>query len=295
MLRLTTLLTGCLASTLAMALHLDIAVSVDQGKLKTDFCFEGGDACDELPALTLLGVPPFTVPIDIETGKNIFVSDFSVFQGGPEEVDDPGFYSGVGQLPPSLRLSYRALGHLQYWDPVTGAWSDNVPGVTHVELFGGIYFENDQSCGALICPPKRVEGSTLFTPSGIGNRSELIIGDTDSTGVLHVHRDWVVRDESAGAVPERNDPDYPDYEKGLLGSAKGAYMVEMQVIAPGYEDSEPFFIMFARALSAEEMAAALAARITQPDPLPTTTTVPIPGIFFALLFALITVIAKRRL
>ena len=272
MLRLLLILSTFLVSHIASAIHLDVAVSDDNGKLKTDFCLEGGPACDELPVLVLLGVPPFTVPIDVETGNQLFVSDFDDFEGGPNAVDDPGFISDVGQISGSLLVSYRAIGHLMYWDPVTKEWLDDVPGTTRVELFGGLnQVVNDpgQCGGLLIC---FIPDSTLFTETGIANNPSLIVGQTNASGQLHVHMDWFIEDAS----------DNP-------GGPNGAYMVEMQLTAPGMQDSDPFFIMFAKGLSTEQFGEALASRIT------TTTPVPIPAYYYFILLTIILLIANKQL
>ncbi len=273
MLRLFTLILGCLLSTASMAIHLDVAVSSESGKLKTDFCLEpaqGGIACDELPVLILLGVPPLTTPVDIETGKNIFVSDFNDFEGGPNAVDDPGFISGtssVSNLPAGLRLSYEAVGQLQYWDPVVKAWTTNVPGSTRIELFGGIEVLTGPQCAPLlICFQP---GSTLFSESGISGTPSLIVGDTNSSGVLHVHMDWFLEDSS-------NNPGGPD----------GAYMIEMKLTAQGYQDSESFFIMFAKELSTEQFGEALAARISSQQAVP-AVQVPMPQPYIFILIMLL--------
>ena len=274
MFRIITLLFGCLLSGFAIAIHLDVAVSNDGGKLKTDFCLEGGPACDQLPVLILLGIPPLTAPVDIETGHNIFISDFDDFEGGPNAVDDPGFVSGSGQLPASTKLSYEGLGQLMYWDPATKQWGNTVPGTTRIELFGGLeeLLVNDPAqCGGLPFCFIEQENSTLFSESGISGIPQLAIGDTDSNGALHVHMDWFIEDVN----------DNP-------GGPNGAYMVEMKMTAPGVQDSDPFFVMFAKGLTTEEFGEALADRI-----IVETTPVPIPQLFILILMMVLIFTAHK--
>ncbi len=276
MLRLMVFLSGCLFSMTTMAVHLDVAVSNDGGKIKTDFCLAGGPACDQLPVLDFLGIPPLTAPVDLETGKNIFISDFDDFEGGPNGVDDPGFISGANQLPATTKLSYTAVGQLQYWDPATGEWGNTVPGTTRIELFGGtesLIITDPVICGGLPFCIIEQATSTLFSESGISGAPVLAVGDTDATGQLHVHLDWFIEDSN----------DNP-------GGPNGAYMVEMHMTAPGLTDSDPFFVMFAKGLTTEQFGEALADRIVAPE-----TQVPMPTVYIFILMLLLPMIATKYL
>ena len=261
------------------AIHLDVAVSNDGGKLRTDFCLEGGPACTNLPVLNLLGVPPFTVPVDVETGQNVFVSDFSDTIGG-NATNDPGYIAGsTGQLPGSSRLSYRAIGQLMYWDPATKEWSTDVPGTTRIRLFGGLneFISTDpELCGgALFCIILDVDDtSTVFTESGVSGNPELVIGETSSSGLIHDHLDWFLEDIN-----------------GTLGGPTGAYMVEMQVTIDGVADSDPFQIIFSQNLSIEQFGEALAARIGAPA---ASEQVPLPLTLFPVLGLVMIGIGLRR-
>jgi len=272
------------ATSSAAAIHLDVAVSRVGNKLATDFCLDGGPACDDLPVLALLGVPEGTVPVDIETGKQIFVSDFNDFEGGPNSVDDPGFISGVGKLPAGRRLSYRAVGRLMYWNPNDGTWTNDVPGTTRIELFGGLSEGQVQVNDPIACggPPICLittleEGSTLFTKGGIAGNPTLIVGDTNASGQLHVHMDWFLEN---GA--------------GVAGGPAGAYMVELQLTAPGLIDSDPFMIMFSKDLTTAQYGQALAARIIEPSSETPSEQVPLPGIAIVTMAGALAGIAVRR-
>jgi autotransporter-associated beta strand protein len=243
---------GLLSSLSAQALHIDVAVSVVNGRLTTDFCLPGTDGCDRLAVLDALGFSGTTLPIDQLSGQQIFVSDFGDFAGGPFRVDDPGFISGVGALPANMLLRYQAVGSLQYWDPAAGRWGSTVPGDARIRLAGGLSESTVISTDPAICgtlpfctvPGGFEESSTLFTASGIAGEPLLIIDSTDATGQLHTHLDFQIEGPT-----------------GALGGAAGAYLVELLLQADGLQNSVPFFFMFNRGLTNDAFGQALAARI----------------------------------
>ncbi len=246
-------LTGtlCLAALPASALHIDVAVSMANGRLVTDFCVPGTDGCDRLRVLDLLGIPEGQLPLDQVSGQQIFVADFGDFQGGPFRSDNPGFRAAAGHLPANLLLRYRALGTLEFWDPASPGWAVSVPGDARLRLAGGLRqdlnFSNDPAvCGGLpFCTVTEfAESSTLFTTGGIAGDASLIIDATDRTGALHTHHDFQVEG--------------PD---GALGGPTGIYLVEMQIEADGLLASRPFYFMFNRGLSTAAFGDALSARI----------------------------------
>lgn len=259
------------------AFHLDVAVSRAGGRVVTDFCLEdasGDDVCTELSVLEQIGLPQFTPLIDIETGRNVFPSDFNAEPRitGPSAIDDPGFNAAAGGLPINTTISYQARGRLEYWDPASEQWTD-VPGSTRIRLIGGFQLVGGGDCGLLVCPPPTFEESfTVFTKTGIAGNPSLILDRTDSTGRLHEHLDWKLEN---GA--------------GVAGGPKGAYMVEMQLTAPGLTDSEPFYIMFAKDLTTEEFATAIRSRVEapEPEPAPAKADVPLPWPAIALATGLI--------
>jgi autotransporter-associated beta strand protein len=235
----------------ALPLHIDVAVSVANGRLVTDFCVPGTDGCDRLAVLEALGFEGRTLPLDQVSGQQIFVADFGDFAGGPFRSDNPGFRAPPGGLPGSLLLRYRALGTLEFWDPASRQWSVTVPEDARVRLAGGLRqdlnFSTDPAvCGGLpLCTVVEfAESSTLFTAAGIGGDASLIIDATDATGALHTHHDFQV---------ERPD--------GRLGGPAGVYLVEMQLEAEGLRASRPFYFMFNRGLSTAAFGQALSARI----------------------------------
>ncbi len=255
------------AACTAEAVHLDVAVSAEGGQLATDFCLEGGEACTRLPVLELLGIPPFVAPIDLETGKQIFVSDFADFEGGLFSTDDPGFISGSGRLPGQHIVEYRGVGRLEFWDAATETWADAAPAGLEVRLFGGLseqsFTVNDPSqCGGLpFCPVERtefVESQTIWTGTGVSGDPQLVVGQTNSSGILHVHMDWFLESQNAGNPPS------------------GAYMVELEIVSSTLEASAPFMLMFANGLSTEAFGRALASRIIEPEVQAPKKDVPIP-------------------
>ena len=166
---LTTALSSiCVYAQTADSLHLDVIISIDNGQLESGTCVDGGGglACSSLAIFDILGEPPY---LDFETGYNVFVSNFNDAAGGVNSVDDPGYYSVPGSLPPGLQISYEALGSLKYWDPATNEWSSNVPGNTQIVLFGKLTNRQgtpeecfpDFSCSC-ICRPD-ITGNYLTT------------------------------------------------------------------------------------------------------------------------------------
>jgi len=235
----------------ASALHVDVAVSVVNGRLTTDFCLPGTDGCDRLEVLAALGFEGRTLPVDQVSGQQIFVSDFGDFAGGLFRVDDPGFRAGPGDLPGNLLLRYRALGTLEYWDPAARHWGATIPGDARIRLAGGlsegISFTTDPAvCGDLLfCTVTELtESSTLFTGAGIGGDVSLIVDTTDDTGALHTHHDFEI--------------EWPD---GRLGGPPGAYLIELLLQGEGLADSQPFYFMFNRGMNTAAFGEALAARI----------------------------------
>ena len=252
---------------MATAVHLDVAVSVENGRMATDFCLEGGEACTRLPVLEALGIPPFVAPLDLETGKQIFVSDFSDFEGGLFSTDDPGFISGAGRLPGQHTVEYRGVGKLQFWDAATETWSETAPAGLEVRLFGGLseqsFVINDPSqCGGLpFCPVERTEfvaSQTSWSGSGVTGDIQLVVGQTNAAGELHVHMDWFLENAGAETPPE------------------GAYMVELEILSSTLASSEPFMLMFANGLDTEAFGRALSAKIIAPVDGGPQRDVPVP-------------------
>ena len=259
------------------AFHLDVAISRAGGRLMTGFCLEdgtGGDACTELAVLDQIGLPQFEPLTDTATGRNVFPSDFNAEPRitGTNAIDDPGFNSAAGGLPSDTTISYRARGRLEYWNPTSEQWTD-VPGSTRIRLIGGFQLVGGGDCGLIVCPPPSFEQSfTLFTKTGISGNQTLILDRTDASGRLHEHLDWKLENSA-----------------GVAGGPKGAYMVEMQVTAPGLTDSEPFYVMFAKDLTTEEFATAIRSRVDAPEPAPepVRADVPLPWPAMALTAGLI--------
>lgn len=257
------LLALCLPGGVARALHIDVVVGASAGKLTTGFCANGAQGCDALPVLQQLGLPAGTVPRDLATGRQIFVTDFGDFAGGAFAVDDPGFFAGAGTLPGNLLVRYNAIGSLLYWSPNEELWKNSTPAGERVRLFGGldlrtvISTDTSHCKGLLICVPRSVtstvavEGSTIFTTGGVLGASSLIVGNTAANGSLHSHLDWFI--------------ELPD---GQRGGAVGAYMVSLQMSASGYQMSDPFMIMFNRGLDDLAFGRALASRVLPPPPPP---------------------------
>lgn len=280
--RLIWLVFGLSLANSAAAFHLDISVWMENGAINTGFCRDTALGCDTLPVMTELGLPADQLPTDYADGRKMFLTDFGDLPGGAYSTDDPGFQALSGWLPGDTLLQYRALESLQYWDPTQQAWTADIPDSTQIRLFGGLSAEtvistDTSHCGGLlICIPKSVEetvyneASTTFSEQGVGGAQSLIIDNTTSDGALHAHLDWFL---------EQND--------GTEGAANGAYLVAMQVIADGYQDSVPFYILFNNGLSVADLTTAIQARTLpiqfQPAPVPLP---PAFALFLAALFGL---------
>lgn len=253
----------------ASALHIDVVVGASGGKLTTGFCASGAPGCDALPVLQQLGLPAGTLARDLTTDRAIYVTDFGDFDGGPFAVDDPGFFAGAGALPGNLLLRYQARGSLAYWNPTLEQWQSSTPNDERIRLFGGLDMQTvvttDRShcAGLLICIPRQVtstvavEGSTLFTDTGIQGASSLIVDNTAANGSLHAHLDWFI-----------------ELPGGQRGGAAGAYLLELQLTANGFQPSDPFFVMFNRGLDNLAFGKALGSMILPP---PAPEPVPLPG------------------
>lgn len=263
----------------ADAFHLDVIISIENGQLQSGTCVDGGGglACSSLAIFDILGQPPY---VDFETGYNVFVSNFNDAAGGANSVDDPGYFSVPGTLPPGLRISYEALGSLQYWDPATNEWSNNVPGNTQIVLFGKL--TNQISADPVVCggiqniPCVIIEPETIttFTESGVTGDTSFVIGDVAANGEIHEHLDWFVVNGT----------------NGNEGGPAGAYMADMKLTAPGYQDSEPFSIVFAKDISNEQFRQALEARTIDPN----ATAVPVPAFAVLILLGIISLLGVRK-
>lgn len=258
------LLFGLLASKSATAFHLDVGVWMESNKLHSGFCRNASLGCDSLSALSRLGLPAHQLPIDGNNDRKIFLADFNDLAGGKNSTDDPGFQGLSGWLPSNILIKYRAVDALQQWDSEMQDWHVAEPGGVQIRLFGGLDAESVLSTdtshcnGLLICIPKEIaqtvynEGSTVFTGQGIEAAPSLIIDNTSENGALHAHLDWFLENGS--------------------NTDEAVYLLAMQLIADGYQDSDPFYVMFNHGLSEENLAKAIQMRMT-----PSVAPIPIPA------------------
>ena len=238
-------LTACsLAATPVHAVHYDIELRTSHGpvagsRIATDFF---GD-------LDLAGA----LPIDAQTGYQIFPGYFGDLEGGPYLTDDPGFQSFGGTFVRGEEIHYRALGRLQYWDPATGRWG-LAPQGTEVVLYGGIpthivigYVQDPDTWAQQYAYH---EQGTRYSRDGITGPPTAVIDDAKANGGFHAHLDWKVVSTLPG-VPR-----------------VGAYMVTVSFWSPTlvdgvpkYRSSRPVQILFERGITEAQMRQALAARI----------------------------------
>lgn len=258
----------------AGAVHLDIEVWGQGNALFAGYCRTTGSVGCDLDGLTeAVGLPANSLPVEAVTGKLIFPADFQDLPGGPFRTRNPGFQSIQNALLPNELLSYRALGRLRYWDPALTAWRDAPPDV-QIRLFGGLEASSEvlrdysQCAGQLICFSEGsfgVDGSTVFTGSGISGNPELVVDITNTNGILHTHLSFFLEDQ-----------------RGQPGGAIGAYLIEMQLLSNArFFPSEPFLVLFNAGLESDQFAVALVALTGEPgsvDPRPQPIQpVSIPG------------------
>ncbi|WP_232417859.1 PEPxxWA-CTERM sorting domain-containing protein [Methyloversatilis thermotolerans] len=272
-------LSGVSSVALGQSIHFDVTISLDKGPVVGSKLVAG--AFGDLPFATL--------PTDYETGAFVFPGNFGDFEGGPRATDDPGFQAFAGALKGGSRASerdligFRAVGILQYWDPVSGVWSDADAGVG-VRLYGAVppavadaYLLYQLSPS--LAPPNAVanyqyyESGTLFTGEGISGPAMAVIDDASSSGAFHAHLDWFI---------EGNAP-------------VGAYMVTLQLTDSTtiggkgrYVDSDPFQVLFNYGLDSASYQAAFQSRLSAPVPEPATWAFLLAG------FAALSIAARRR-
>ncbi len=267
--RLSSLLIGCILSSSVLpvyAVHLDIELKGDNERITTGFCLTEGVGCDLPGALSKLGLPPRTLPVDSVTGYKIFAADFADFPK-PYDTANPGFNALTGSLLPNELLAYRALGNLQYWHPTEKRWMSADDDV-QIRLFGGlsatqVITDPSQCGGFLICVPEGSgyeEGSTVFSAAGISSSASLLIDNANSEGAFHTHLDWFLEKSS-----------------GEKGGPQGAYLVQLQLESDKRTlPSQPLMIAFNSGLTDDGFAEAIAARITAAVPSPTPSPEPTP-------------------
>lgn len=196
--------------------------------------------------------------IDALTGYSIFEGDFGDLAGGPYVTDDPGFLADAGSgFTGSPILGYRALGALQYWNGTT--WGA-VAGQERVHV--------TDSWGE----------DSIFALSGTSGKSIGLIDQFGTDGSLHAHIDYSIENSL-----------------GIGNPSVGAYMIQLSLLAldeefnplATYGESQSFYMVFNRGLSAEAFEAAIDSRVAA---VPVPGAAPLLGSALAMGFAL----ARRR-
>lgn len=235
------------------AQHLDVEVWGQGNALFAGYCrTSAAIGCDLDGLADALGLPDDTLPpIEAVTNKRIFTVDFGDLSGGDFSTRNPGFQSVSSALLPNELLSYRALGKLRFWNPVTATWGDAPPDV-QIRLFGGLEASAEvlsdfaQCAGQLLCFSENsfgINGSTIFTGNGIQGSPEMVIDITDSGGILHTHLSFFLENQV-----------------GETGGPSGAYLIEMQLISNArFFPSDPFLVLFNAGIDPNAFGAALTA------------------------------------
>lgn len=247
--------------------HLDVEVWGEGNALFAGYCQTPGLAsCDLDGLLTQLGLREGDLPIEAATGKQIFVADFQDLSGGDFKTKNPGFRSVQNALLPNELISYRALGHLRYWNIAQSAWV-KAPEQVQIALYGGLealdgvitdYTDCD---GQLLCfdPDNfNTESNTIFSGAGISGSRELVVDLTNQSGILHTHLSFFLENR-----------------QGETGGPTGAYLIEMQVLSNARATSSlPFLILFNAGLDVQQLSEALSALIDHSDTNPPIVTLP---------------------
>jgi len=246
-----------LTSQPVYAQHLDIEVWGQGNALFAGFCRTSGAVGCNLNGVTdALGLPAGMLPVEAITNKLIFPVDFGDLTGGDFSTRNPGFQSIHNALLPNELISYRALGKLKYWDPAVSSWTD-APHTVQIRLFGGleasaeILSDFSQCAGQLLCFSENsfgIDGSTVFTGTGVHGNPDLVVDITSTSGILHTHLSFFLEN--------------PD---GEIGGPSGAYLIEMQLISNArFFPSNPFLVLLNAGLGTGELGAALSALTGNP-------------------------------
>ncbi len=238
--------------------HLDVEVWAEDDSVFAGYCQTPGVAgCDLDGLFASINLPEDSLPVEAETGKLIFIADFQDFSGGDFKTQNPGFRSVQNALFPNELISYRALGHLRYWDLAQSAWM-KAPDDVQIALYGGLEVLDGvatdyTACeGQLLCFTSEdfnLESRTVFAGEGVSANPELVVDLTDQSGVLHTHLSFFLENR-----------------QGEIGGPVGAYLIEMQLLSNARDTpSLPFLILFNAGLQDQQLADAILALVDQTD------------------------------
>ncbi|OQK16801.1 hypothetical protein AU255_02530 [Methyloprofundus sedimenti] len=254
-------------ATAASILHLDVEVWGEDGALFAGYCQTPGVAgCDLDGLFAELGLPEDNLPIEAASGKLIFIADFQDLSGGDFKTKNPGFRSVQSALLPNELLSYRALGHLRYWDTMQSAWVQ-APEYVQIALYGGLealdgLATDYAACaGQLLCFDAdnfNTESATVFSGDGISGSPELVVDLTNQSGILHTHLSFFLENR-----------------QGETGGPTGAYLIEMQLLSNARAiPSTPFLILFNAGLDSRQLSEAISALVATNNTNPPIVTLP---------------------
>lgn len=234
-----------LAAGKAQAQHFDVELRTDKGPVAGSRITTGfyGDT------------QSVGVSVDAVTGHQIFPAYLGDFAGGPYATANPGFQAFNGTFSAGEVIHFRALGTLLHWTPATNTWAPAPAGVT-VTLYGQI--PSEVVIGYTANPSLWAEqyayykGGTRYDGQGITGPLTAAIDDVNAAGAFHSHLDWKIT-AASGTPPA------------------GAYMLTLELWSPTlvngqpkYLASQPFHVIFERGLTAAQMQAAFASRISPP-------------------------------
>ncbi|WP_428354220.1 hypothetical protein [Methyloprofundus sp.] len=242
--------------SIAAAIHLDVEIWGEDDTLFAGYCRTPGVVgCDTDGLLEHFSLPANVLPVEAATGKFIFLTDFQDLSGGQFKTKNPGFQSIQSALLPNELISYRALGHLRYWDPAISTWVQAPPDVRiavygGLEASAGLSTDYNACAGQLLCfnaDNFSTESNTLFSAQGVSGSKEMVIDITSESGILHTHLSFFLENQ-----------------QGDLGGPAGAYLIEIQAFSNARPiSSEPFLILFNAGLDDNQFSNALLSLIDQ--------------------------------
>lgn len=216
--------------------------------------------------------PELDFPLNVATGSTVVPADFGDFAGGPHKTDDPGWVVNAGNLLSGENLWFRALGHLQYWDPALNQWGET-PAGERVRYFGAIpatvFIRNDPEELAFY------QQGTIWSAGDLVGPLESPIDQAANDGSIHTHLDFCL---------EAANGDCSQPGNGHTGNpARGAYLITVQLFSDAgvgdkYIPSRPIQVMLNNGLNDTECGAAISALIT-PASIDNTEARPAAGVF----------------
>lgn len=176
----------------------------------------------------------------------------------PNKTNNPGWRMANGTLLADELLWFRALGKLQYWNPELNTWGAPPNGeVLH-------YYNSIPPSSTLPDDEDFDIQGTRWSATGVAGPSEAPIEEASSSGGIHAHFDFCLRDQDGDCLAHGGT------NQG--NPARGAYTIELQLFSTAktvdnlekYIPSRPIKILFNKKLNSDELANAVGS-LTTPE------------------------------